>query len=265
MMTSRHNSDRSVDDINEATLNYGQIKAVASDNPLVLRKFEIDSELAKLTAIRNDYINSHHNLEDEVEVFLPNKIHRLEVTSENYKKDLEFAKANPMNGEDFSITLEGKRYDKRIDAVTAIYTIAKNISPELVEIGEFRGFKLFASNIYHSISLTLKHNLGYSIDFNVQAGIGNMIRLNNLLENEIERKYENCRQDIFNLNNRLNSAKEEINREFPQEAEYKELLREQAEVNAKLTISDKPSGNTESNSSEPDTEEPQNDKPIVRR
>lgn len=266
IMTSRHNSDRSVDDIDEATLNYGQIKAVASDNPLVLRKFEIDSELAKLTAIRNDYINSHHNLEDEVEVFLPNKIHRLEVTSENYKKDLEFAKANPMNGEDFSITVDGKRYDKRIDAVTAIYTCAKTLdNSELVDIGEFRGFKLFASKVYDTISLTLKHNLGYSMDFHIQAGIGNMIRLNNLLENEIERKYENCRQDIFNLNNRLNSAKEEINREFPQEAEYKELLREQAEVNAKLTISDKPSSDTESNSSEPDDEEPKTDRPLVRR
>lgn len=92
-----------------------------------------------------------------------------------------------------------------------------------------------------------------------------MIRLNNLLENEIERKYENCRQDIFNLNNRLNSAKEEINREFPQEAEYKELLREQAEVNAKLTICDKPSDNTERNSSETDAEESKTDRPMVRR
>lgn len=240
IMTSKHISDRSVDDIDEATLNYGQIKAVASDNPLVLRKFELDSEVSKLTAIRNDYINSHHNLEDEVEVLLPQKIHSLEVTAKNYREDLDLVKANPMDSENFSITIDGKRYDKRIDAVTAIYTIAKNISPELVEIGEFRGFKLFASNIYHSISLTLKNNLGYSIDFNVQTGVGNIIRLNNLLDTDIQKKLNKCETDIFNLNQRLKSAKEEINSEFPREAEYQKLLKEQAEINAKLTVSDKP-------------------------
>lgn len=241
IMTSKHISDRSVDDIDEATLNYGQIKAVASDNPLIMRKFELDSEVSKLTAIRNDYINSHHNLEDEVEVLLPQKIHSLEISAKNYKEDLDLAKANPMDSENFSITIDGKRYDKRIDAVTAIYTIAKSLdSPELVEIGEFRGFKLFACKIYDSISLTLKHNLGYSIDFNVQTGVGNIIRLNNLLDTDIQKKLNKCETDIFNLNQRLKSAKEEINREFPREAEYQKLLKEQAEINAKLTVSDKP-------------------------
>lgn len=241
IMTSKHVSDRSVDDIDEATLNYGQIKAVASDNPLVLRKFELDSEVSKLTAIRNDYINSHHELEDEVEVLLPQKIHSLEISAKNYREDLEIARANSMDSENFSITIDGKCYDKRIDAVTAIYTIAKSIdSPELVEIGEFRGFKLFACKIYDSISLTLKHHLGYSIDFYVQSGVGNIIRLNNLLDTDIQKKLSKCEHDIFNLNQRLKSAKEEIKREFPREVEYQQLLKEQAEVNAKLTISNKP-------------------------
>lgn len=245
IMTSKHISDRSVDDIDEATLNYGQIKAVASDNPLVLRKFELDSEVSKLTAIRNDYINSHHALEDEVEVLLPQKIHSLEVTAKNYREDIEFAKTHPLENDSFDIIIQGKHYDKRVSAVEALYTEFKNInSVELFDIGSFRGFRLLAHKDYNDVSLTLKHNLGYSTKFDISSGIGNMIKLNNLLELDLPKKLAECERNIFNLNQRLKAAREEISQEFPREAEYQKLLKEQAEINAKLTVSDKPADDT---------------------
>ena len=245
IMTSKHISDRSVDDIDEATLNYGQIKAVASDNPLVLRKFELDSEVSKLTAIRNDYINSHHALEDEVEVLLPQKIHSLEVTAKNYREDIEFAKTHPLENDSFDIIIQGKHYDKRVSAVEALYTEFKNInSVELFDIGSFRGFRLLAHKDYNDVSLTLKHNLGYSTKFDISSGIGNMIKLNNLLELDLPKKLAECERNIFNLNQRLKAAREEINQEFPREAECQKLLKEQAEINAKLTVSDKPADDT---------------------
>ena len=95
VMTAKHYSERSADDIDEATLNYGQIKAVASDNPMVMKKFEIDNQVNRLKSIRNAYINEHRRMEDEVQLILPKQIHKLRMTVEYYKGDMEFAEQNP--------------------------------------------------------------------------------------------------------------------------------------------------------------------------
>lgn len=278
VMTQRHVAERSAEDIDEVTMNFGQIKAVASDNPLVMKKFEIDSKVNKLTAIRNEYINSHRRLEDEVQLLLPVTIQKLEIQSANYKEDMEFAIANP-SPEPFDIEISGVHYDKRTKALEAIVAQRKNITNnELLEIGSFRGFKLYlyqegVGNI-SNLCLMAKHRLGYSIRIDPENGTGNLIRFNNMLSDDIADKYRSAVRSLTKATHRLTAAQEEMNKPFPQEAEYQALLQEQAEINARLTVGEDKSvgGETEEKSVSKDSpsdgnlsQQPPSNRPKLRR
>ncbi len=271
VMTDKHYSERTADDIDEATLNYGQIKAVASDNPLVQKKFDVDSQITKLSAIRNVYINEHRQMEDEVQVVLPKEIKRLEILKENYESDLEFAKKNP-EPDEFDIEIDGNHYQKRTDALEAIVSQRNRIvDNNLLEIGTYRGFKLFlyeerAENYSTSknLCLTVKHNLGYRVEINPQNGIGNLIRLNNIISHDIAERYKVTCDKLSAKQNRLLSASEEMKQPFPQEAEYQDLLVQQAEINAQLTVCDKKTEDTVT-AAKPSTAEPMSNRPRIRR
>lgn len=253
VMTAKHYSERSVDDIDEATLNYGQIKAVASDNPLVMRKFEIDNQVNKLTSIRNDFINQQRQMEDEVQLILPQKIHKLQVATENYKADLAFAEQHP-EPEEFDIEIAGKHYDSRSDALEAIVVQSKRLNGnELLDVGTYRGFKLYLykeatwnNSVLYDLCMTVKNQAGYRVKIEPSKGVGNLVRINNAISHTISEKYEEAVNEISILQNRLEAAKAELNQEFPQESEYQALLKEQSEINIELTV-----GENKSNADEP--------------
>ena len=273
VMTAKHYSERSVDDIDEATLNYGQIKAVASDNPLVMRKFEIDNQVNKLTSIRNDFINQQRQMEDEVELILPQKIHKLQIAAENYKADLAFAEQHP-EPEDFDIEIAGKHFDSRSEALEAIVEQSNRLNGnELLDVGHYRGFKLYLykeatwkfSTLY-DLCMTVKNQAGYRVEIEPSKGIGNLVRINNAISHTISEKFEAAVNEISVLQNRLEAAKAEINQEFPQESEYQALLKEQSEINIELTVGDnKPDSENTAKSEVVPNNEPPSTKHFIRR
>ena len=242
VMTAKHYSERSADDIDEATLNYGQIKAVASDNPMVMRKFEVDNKVNRLRSIRNAFINDHRRMEDEVQITLPKQIRKLEVIVDHYKADMEFAAQNP-EPEKFDIEIGGEHFDKRSNALEAIVQQKSRLKDnELLPIGTYRGFRLYlyqeGVGQIRNLCLTVKHNLGYRVEIDPSTGIGNLVRLNNVISHDIPKKHKEAVEDLTKLKKRLESAQAEMNQPFPQEAEYQALLQEQAEINAQLTVGD---------------------------
>ena len=254
VMTAKHFSERSADDIDEATLNYGQIKAVASDNPMVMKKFEIDNQVNRLKSIRNAYINEHRRMEDEVQLILPKQIHKLSMTVDYYKSDMEFAEQNP-EPDPFDIEIGGEHYDKRSNALEAIVQQKSRLKEnELLPIGTYRGFHLYlyqeGVGSFKNLCLTVKHNLGYRVEIDPSTGTGNLVRLNNVISHDIPKKHKEAVSDLAKLQKRLESAQAEMNQPFPQEAEYQALLKEQAEINAQLTVGDdkSPDSNAENES-----------------
>ena len=242
VMTAKHFSERSADDIDEATLNYGQIKAVASDNPMVMKKFEVDNKVNRLKSIRNAFINEHRRMEDEVQLILPNQIHKMEVMVANYQADVEFADQNP-EPDPFDIEIGGEHFDKRSNALDAIVQQKSHLKEnELLPIGTYRGFHLYlyqeGVGSFKNLCLTVKHNLGYRVEIDPSTGTGNLVRLNNVISHDIPKKHKEAVSDLAKLQKRLESAQAEMNQPFPQEAEYQALLKEQAEINAQLTVGD---------------------------
>lgn len=148
----------------------------------------------------------------------------------------------------------------------------------MLEIGSFRGFKLYiykegVGNI-SNLCLMAKHRLGYSIRIDPENGTGNLIRFNNMLSDDIADKYRSAVRSLTKASHRLKAAQEEMNKPFPQEAEYQALLQEQAEINARLTVGEDKSvgGETEEKSVSKDSpsdgnlsQQPPSNRPKLRR
>lgn len=240
IMTSKTPA-RTMEDIDEKALSYGEIKALATGNPLILEKTNLDSEISKLKLLRQNFMNQKYALQDKVIKHYPEEITRLNnkiaAMEEDTIKLQEYTKPN-MDG--FSpMIIDGKEYFEKADAGKKLLECTQLLkSMEVKEIGEYRGFKMEISfdSITRNIKLKLKNKFSYTIDLGVDAN-GNITRINNCLEN-ISRDIPLEREKLDNTKLQLENAKVESQKEFPQEQELKEKQRKLDEINAELKIND---------------------------
>ena len=234
-------SSRSIEDVDEVTLNYAEIKALASGNPLIAEKVKVDADLAKITLLRSKFYTNHQSIEDDVMLHLPQKIDQTEKSLEKCRADYEFVLSTP-KPEEFSININGVDFKNKSKAIDAVFANREKLrTVDEVSIGEYRGFKLVLCEGWigfnKEIFLSVKRELSYRIELDPATGIGNITRLNNLIDTGIETSLKRYQRDLDSLNQHLESAKEELKTEFAQENEYQQLIKKQAELNAKLTIS----------------------------
>ena len=240
IMTSKTPA-RTMEDIDEKALSYGEIKALATGNPLILEKTNLDSEISKLKLLRQNFMNQKYALQDKVIKHYPEEITRLNnkiaAMEEDTIKLQEYTKPN-MDG--FSpMIIDGKEYFEKADAGKKLLECTQLLkSMEVKEIGEYRGFKMEISfdSITRNIKLKLKNKFSYTIDLGVDAN-GNITRINNCLES-ISRDIPLEREKLDNTKLQLENAKVESQKEFPQEQELKEKQRKLDEINAELKIND---------------------------
>ena len=76
IMTSKTPA-RTMEDIDEKALSYGEIKALATGNPLILEKTNLDSEISKLKLLRQNFMNQKYALQDKVLKHYPEEITRI--------------------------------------------------------------------------------------------------------------------------------------------------------------------------------------------
>ena len=240
IMTSKTPA-RTMEDIDEKALSYGEIKALATGNPLILEKTNLDSEISKLKLLRQNFMNQKYALQDKVLKHYPEEITRLNnkiaAMEEDTIKLQEYTKPN-LDG--FSpMIIDGKEYSEKADAGKKLLECTQLLkSMEVKEIGEYRGFKMEISfdSVTRNIKLKLKNKFSYTIDLGVDAG-GNIIRINNCLEN-IARDIPLEREKLDNTKLQLENAKIESQKEFPQEQELKDKQRKLDSINAELKIND---------------------------
>ena len=240
IMTSKTPA-RTMEDIDEKALSYGEIKALATGNPLILEKTNLDSEISKLKLLRQNFMNQKYALQDKVIKYFPEEITRLNNKIAAMEEDtIKLQEYTKPNKDGFSpMIIDGKEYSEKADAGKKLLEctqLLKNM--EVREIGEYRGFKMEISfdSITRNIKLKLKNKFSYTIDLGVDAG-GNIIRINNCLEN-IEKDIPLEREKLDNTKLQLENAKVESQKEFPQEQELKEKQRKLDSINAELKIND---------------------------
>lgn len=240
IMTSKTPA-RTMEDIDDKALTYGEIKALATGNPLILEKTTLDTEVSKLKLLKQEFMNQKYLLQDKVIKYFPEEIARLNNKIGAMEEDTICLEERTKTNEDgFSpMKLEGTLYTEKQAAGKKLLECVQGLkSMEVKEIGEYRGFKMEISfdSFSKNIRLKLKNKFSYSLDLGTDVS-GNITRINNCLEN-ISRDIPHEREKLDNTNFQLENAKCEIQKEFPQEQILKEKLKKLDEINAELKIND---------------------------
>lgn len=228
IMTSKSIA-RNCNDIDEVVLNYAEVKALATGNPHIKEKMEIDNDINKLRILQSSYNKRKYNLQDTINYKLPNKINSLNFRLEKINNDIEMRDIN--SSDNFKILLNNKIIDKKEDAGILLNSL-KSL-PETV-IGNYKGFDLSFQNNGFFSDLLVHGKLIYKIELG-DSPIGNITRLDNVMSNIDNLKVE-CIHNIENAEKDLAAAKIELSKPFIHEEELKFKLQRQEELNSLLSL-----------------------------
>lgn len=232
---------RFAEDIDETALSYAEIKALAAGNPDIIEKTELDTQVAKLKLLKQNYLSEKYELEDKVIKYYPNEIKRLENRIEDMKEDIEVFNNNNTPDNSFEkMNIKGTDFTERKEAGEKIIEICKSMTnPEPLEIGEYKGFKIILSfdTMDRKFYASMKNNLSYKTELGSDPS-GNITRIDNVL-NGIETRLSGVENNLEDTKKNYESAKKEIEKPFPQEEELKTKSKRLDELNIKLNLNNK--------------------------
>ena len=238
IMTSK-SPVRSAEDVDEQALSYAEIKALATGNPYIKEKMDLDVAVSKLKLLKQNHLSQRYSLEDRIIKFYPQQIKQGEERIAGYQSDIERAKENTyLNEDNFSpMTVEDVTYDEKKGAGSAILVACKAMtSPEPKSIGSYRGFNMELSfnSFEKEYVLTLVGSLRHSVALGADI-YGNITRLDNLISSMPD-KLKACEERLADTKVQLENAKAEVERPFPQEEELSKKMERLAELNALLDM-----------------------------
>ena len=232
---------RFAEDIDETALSYAEIKALAAGNPDIIEKTDLDTQVAKLRLLKQNYLSEKYALEDKVIKYYPNEIKRLENRIEDMKEDIEVFNNNNTPDNSFKkMNIKGTDFIERKEAGEKIIEICKSMTnPEPLEIGEYKGFKIILSfdTMDRKFYASMKNNLSYKTELGNDPS-GNITRIDNVL-NGIETRLSSIENNLEDTKKNYESAKKEIEKPFPQEEELKTKSKRLDELNIKLNLNNK--------------------------
>jgi hypothetical protein len=255
IMTSK-SPVRSCEDIDETSLSYAEIKALATGNPYIKEKMDLDISVARLKLIKANFQSQKYALEDSLLKHFPKEIKLTEERIEGYRQDM--ARYEQYKTDDFpGMTLRGVHYSEKKDAGAAIIEACKaQIMPEAREIGNYRGFVLLLSYdlTMKTFRLTLKGALSHSLILGDDIH-SNIQRIDNVLES-LPKWVITCEKALVDLQEQIANAKAEIDKPFAQEDELQTKTARLAELDALLNMDKKQSEELDA--------EPDNDQTLER-
>lgn len=241
IMTSK-SPVRSAEDVDEQALSYAEIKALASGNPMIKEKMDLDIEVSKLKLLKANHLSQKYALEDAISKDFPKQIAETQVRIAGYGADIATVKENTHpNGDGFSpLTLAGVTHADKKEAGAALLTMCQTmLSPAATQIGSYRGltlelsFDTFAREYHLTMIGQLRHTVTLGTDV-----FGNLQRMDNALEG-LPIKEQTCREQLSNLQTQLETAKVEVQKPFPREAELNTKTARLEELNSLLNLDHK--------------------------
>ena len=241
IMTSK-SPVRACEDVDDAALSYAEIKALATGNPYIKEKMDLDIQVSKLKLMKANHTSQKYRLETDIAKNYPMQITAAKERLEGLKADAQAVKPLLENGkEEFSMTIGGKAYTDRKEAGTALIAACAGLKAVKTsgQVGEFYGFQMSAEfdSFNQKYMLTLKRQCSYKIEVGKDT-LGNLQRISNALSG-IERKVAETQQKLETLQQQLETAKEEVAKPFEKEQELAEKSERLAELNALLNMDEK--------------------------
>jgi len=238
IMTSK-SPVRSAEDVDEQALSYAEIKALASGNPLIKEKMDLDIEVTKLKLLKSSHLSQRYALEDAISKTFPKSIAETQERLAGYGADITTVKEHTApNADGFSpMTLAGKVYTEKKATGAELLAMCQNmLVPEPTQVGSYRGLTLELSfdSFSQEYRLTMIGQLRHMATLGTDV-FGNIQRMDNLLES-LPLKEQACREKLSDLHNQLETAKVEVLKPFPREEELQTKLARLEELNALLNM-----------------------------
>ena len=241
IMTSK-SPVRSAEDVDEQALSYAEIKALASGNPMIKEKMDLDIEVSKLKLLKANHLSQKYALEDAISKGFPKQIAETQARIAGYGADIATVKENTHpNGDGFSpLTLAGVTHADKKEAGAALLTMCQTmLSPEATQVGSYRGLTLELSfdTFAREYRLTMIGQLRHTVTLGTDV-FGNLQRMDNALEG-LPIKEQACREQFSNLQTQLETAKAEVQKPFPRETELNTKTARLEELNTLLNLDHK--------------------------
>ncbi|WP_415537736.1 DEAD/DEAH box helicase family protein [Dehalobacter sp. 4CP] len=245
IMTSK-SPVRSAEDIDETALSYAEVKALATGNPFIKEKMDLDIQVSKLKLLKANHLSQRYALEDRLLKQYPKQIKSIEERLAGYEKDLaryeRHSTLEPVeNGTEESkfagMTVKGAAYTEKAKAGTAILEACKLMtSPEPQELGSYMGFQMLISfdTFGKQYQVALRGALSHPVTLGADI-LGNITRINNVLA-EMPKKLEYSREQLKTLHQQVETAKEQIEIPFEKEQELQTKSARLAELNVLLNM-----------------------------
>lgn len=231
---------RAAEDVDETALSYAEIKALATGNPQIIEKCNLDMEISKLNMLRASHLSQRYALEELVLRKYPAEIKELNERIAGYEQDSARLAEHPKPVEGIApMVLNGVTYAERENAGKAIIHACTHMNGvETVPVGSYRGFDMALSydskaNEFH---MTLKGSLSHAVVLGADAG-GNVTRIDNVLE-KIDERLESARSQLAHTSEQLENARTEMVAPFPKKAELAEKTRRLNELNVLLNLNE---------------------------
>ena len=241
IMTSK-SPVRSCEDIDEAALTYAEVKALATGNPYIKEKMDLDIQVSKLKLLKQNHTSQKYKLEDNIVKHYPVQIAAMKERLAGYRADIQTYAQNKFPDKDtFSIKIGNRVYTDKKEAGAALIDMCRSAKqPNMaVTIGEYQGFKMSVSfdSFFSKFTINLKGSISHEVEIGTDP-LGNLQRLSNALEG-MTGKMEAVAQKLENVEHQLETAKVEVKKPFAQEAELAEKLERLTELNALLNMNEK--------------------------
>ena len=241
IMTSK-SPVRSAEDIDETALSYAEIKMLATGNPYIKEKMDLDIQVQKLKMLKSNFLSEKYGLEDKVIKFYPQQIAYLKSRVEGLRKDVETAKLHPkpIDEQPLGMTVSGVSYSEKAEAGQAIINTCKSMnSPDAIPLGEYRGFQmeLYFDTVQRNYVVKLKGETSRDVPLGDDSH-GNIVRIDNGIE-RFEEALADTKNSLENTEKQFETAKQEIEKPFAKEEELRAKTARLDELNILLNMDKK--------------------------
>ena len=241
IMTSK-SPVRACEDVDDTALSYAEIKALATGNPYIKEKMDLDVQVSKLKLLKANHTSQIYRLESDIAKNFPVQISALKERIAGMQIDSQVVKSVDLQDNDtFVMTVGNVLYEDKKEAGEALIAACTGLKTVSTggKVGEYHGFTLSASyNMFsNAFELTVKGKCSYKLEIGKDP-VGNMQRIHNTLSS-IDRKLTESEQKLETVQQQLATAQEEVKKPFPKEAELNEKMERLSELNALLNMDEK--------------------------
>ena len=241
IMTSK-SPVRSCEDVDEAALTYAEVKALATGNPYIKEKMDLDIQVSRLKLMKANHTSQIYRLEDNIVKNYPKQIEVLQERIRGFQADMETVRKNlPADKDNFSMKVGNRIFTDKKEAGTAILAMCQEMDSlqQMAEIGEYAGMKMKVTfdSFNRKFVMSLKGELSHNFELGSDA-FGNITRLHNVLDG-MAGELSEAETKLNNVTHQLETAKIEVQKPFSAEKELKQKMERLSELDALLNMDEK--------------------------